>query len=59
MALNDNRVWDYHGDYFVHRLIQNESSRKIIGPGRNSEYFFCEIEKIREKSHFIRIRNER
>ena len=33
MALNDNRVWDYHGDYFVHRLIQNESSRKIIGPG--------------------------
>ena len=35
MALNDNRVWDYHGDYFVHRLIQNESSRKIIGSDEN------------------------
>ena len=31
MSLSDNRVWDYHGDYFVHRLIQNESSRKIVG----------------------------
>ena len=35
MALNDNRVWDYHGDYFVHRLIQNETSRKIIGLDAN------------------------
>ena len=26
----DNRVWDYHGDYFVHRLIQNDNSRKIV-----------------------------
>ena len=30
MALSDSRVWDYHGDYFVHRLIQNDSSRKIV-----------------------------
>ena len=30
MALSDNRVWDYHGDYFVHRLIQNDNSRKIV-----------------------------
>jgi len=37
MALNDNRVWDYHGDYFVHRLIQNESSRKIIETKDNGE----------------------
>jgi len=37
MALNDNRVWDYHGDYFVHRLIQNETSRKIIETKDNGE----------------------
>lgn len=30
MALSDSRVWDYHGDYFVHRLIQNDNSRKIV-----------------------------
>jgi BRCA1-associated protein len=27
---SDNRVWDYAGDYFVHRLINNESSGKIV-----------------------------
>jgi hypothetical protein len=37
MALNDNRVWDYHGDYCVHRLIQNESSRRIIETKDNGE----------------------
>ena len=30
MALSDSRVWDYAGDYFVHRLVTNESSGKMI-----------------------------
>ena len=30
MALNDNRVWDYAGDYFVHRLVTNESTGKMV-----------------------------
>merc|ERR1712130_23103 len=30
MASSDNRVWDYAGDYFVHRLVTNESSGKMV-----------------------------
>nr|CAB3226133.1 BRCA1-associated protein [Phallusia mammillata] len=30
MALSDNRVWDYAGDYFVHRLFQNKEDGKLI-----------------------------
>lgn len=30
MALKDNRVWDYAGDYFVHRLFQNKEDGKLV-----------------------------
>ncbi|CAK8695836.1 unnamed protein product [Clavelina lepadiformis] len=30
MALNDNRVWDYAGDYFVHRLFQTKEEGKLV-----------------------------
>ncbi|XP_077971434.1 BRCA1-associated protein-like [Styela clava] len=35
MALNDNRVWDYAGDYFVHRLFQNKDDGKLVEQKQN------------------------
>jgi len=29
MALNDGRVWDYAGDYFVHRLNQKDDGKLV------------------------------
>uniref|UniRef100_H2ZET6 BRCA1-associated protein n=1 Tax=Ciona savignyi TaxID=51511 RepID=H2ZET6_CIOSA len=37
MALSDNRVWDYAGDYFVHRLFQNKEDGKLIEKGGSDE----------------------
>ncbi|KAG1681856.1 BRCA1-associated protein [Nymphon striatum] len=30
MQLNNNRVWDYAGDNYVHRLVQNKSDGKLV-----------------------------
>ena len=30
MQLNNNRVWDYAGDNYVHRLVQNKSDGKMV-----------------------------
>ena len=49
MALNDNRVWDYAGDYFVHRLVTNESTGKMVetkNEEKKGEEFELEFEKI-------------
>lgn len=33
MQLGNNRVWDYVGDNFVHRLLQNKTDGKLVeGP---------------------------
>nr|XP_002130211.1 BRCA1-associated protein [Ciona intestinalis] len=37
MALSDNRVWDYAGDYFVHRLFQNKEDGKLVEKGGEHE----------------------
>ena len=54
LALSDNRVWDYHGDYFVHRIVQNESSRKIIGLGLYLCFFLNAVDLPVEVSIFNR-----
>ncbi|XP_046386167.1 BRCA1-associated protein [Ischnura elegans] len=38
MQLGSNRVWDYVGDNFVHRLLQNKADGKLVevGDGRGS-----------------------
>jgi hypothetical protein len=30
MQLGNNRVWDYVGDNFVHRLLQNKGDGKLV-----------------------------
>jgi BRCA1-associated protein len=30
MHLGNNRVWDYAGDNFVHRLLQNKADGKLV-----------------------------
>lgn len=30
MQLGSNRVWDYAGDNYVHRLVQNKSDGKLV-----------------------------
>lgn len=30
MQLGNNRVWDYAGDNYVHRLIQNKADGKLV-----------------------------
>ena len=30
MQLTNNRVWDYAGDNYVHRLVQNKSDGKMV-----------------------------
>ncbi len=30
MQLGSNRVWDYAGDNYVHRLIQNKTDGKMV-----------------------------
>lgn len=30
MNLGNNRVWDYVGDNFVHRLVQNKGDGKLV-----------------------------
>lgn len=32
MQLGNNRVWDYVGDNFVHRLLQNKDGKLVEGP---------------------------
>lgn len=37
MNLGNNRVWDYVGDNFVHRLVQNKGDGKLVegsSPGK-------------------------
>ena len=33
MELGHNRVWDYVGDNFVHRLVQNTTDGKLVEQG--------------------------
>jgi BRCA1-associated protein len=33
MQLGNNRVWDYVGDNFVHRLLQNKEDGKMVALG--------------------------
>jgi BRCA1-associated protein len=30
MQLGSNRVWDYAGDNYVHRLLQNKADGKLV-----------------------------
>jgi BRCA1-associated protein len=30
MELGSNRVWDYAGDNYVHRLVQNKTDGKLV-----------------------------
>ncbi|XP_066149173.1 BRCA1-associated protein isoform X1 [Euwallacea fornicatus] len=46
LQLGSHRVWDYKGDNFVHRLLQNKADGKLIpaeGPASEAE---CTQEKI-------------
>ena len=33
MQLSNNRVWDYAGDNYVHRLVQNKADGKMVRVG--------------------------
>ena len=51
MQLGHNRVWDYVGDNFVHRLVQNTEDGKLVEQ---------EARQVREKSddiifHFTKV----
>lgn len=35
LQLGSHRVWDYKGDNFVHRLLQNKADGKLVPSGRS------------------------
>jgi hypothetical protein len=44
MQLGNNRVWDYVGDNFVHRLLQNKGDGKLVEgspPGKQQVEMQC------------------
>ena len=44
MELSTQRVWDYAGDGYVHRLIQNKTDGKIVElpePGKTTHCVYC------------------
>ncbi|CBY19618.1 unnamed protein product [Oikopleura dioica] len=59
MALSDNRVWDYAGDYFVHRLIANESSEKIVETKVNSKDLETKIQTECLKFFSVQLEEQR
>jgi BRCA1-associated protein len=59
MALSDNRVWDYAGDYFVHRLVANESSEKIVETKVNSKDLETKIQTECLKFFSIQLEEQR
>ncbi|XP_047033072.1 BRCA1-associated protein isoform X2 [Helicoverpa zea] len=48
LQLGSNRVWDYAGDNFVHRLVQNKADGKLVAAegGFTSEDSACGGEKL-------------
>lgn len=48
LQLGSNRVWDYAGDNFVHRLVQNKADGKLVAAdgGLTSEDSACGGEKL-------------
>ena len=59
MALSDNRVWDYAGDYFVHRLVTNESSEKIVETKVNSKDLEAKIQTECLKFFSVQLEEQR
>ena len=65
MQLGNSRVWDYVGDNFVHRLLQNKADGKLVeveGPtsrqpltsqySLSSDYFQLKLYKFSKKKLF-------
>ncbi|KPJ13314.1 BRCA1-associated protein [Papilio machaon] len=47
LQLGSNRVWDYAGDNFVHRLVQNKTDGKLVAAeGAGGEEEACGGEKL-------------
>ena len=46
MQLGNNRVWDYAGDNYVHRLLQNKSDGKVVEVECNPSLQHVSEEKI-------------
>ncbi|XP_013168022.1 PREDICTED: BRCA1-associated protein homolog 2 [Papilio xuthus] len=47
LQLGSNRVWDYAGDNFVHRLVQNKTDGKLVAAeGAGGEEAACGGEKM-------------
>lgn len=39
MQLGSNRVWDYTGDNYVHRLVQNKTDGKLVEVDERGNFF--------------------
>lgn len=49
MQLGNNRVWDYVGDNFVHRLLQNKVDGKLVqGDAQESKESAVSTNKIKK-----------
>ena len=46
MQLSNNRVWDYAGDNYVHRLVQNKSDGKMVRVGDERDDNLGDDEKL-------------
>ena len=46
MQLGYSRVWDYAGDNYVHRLVQNKSDGKMVAVSNQGEGFVQDEEKL-------------
>ena len=52
MDMETNRVWDYAGDGYVHRLIQNNDDGKLV---EMSERQTSDKEKSGSEDHLINL----
>ncbi len=48
MDLNTKRVWDYAGDNYVHRIVQNEIDGKLVEVGDSSN---SNVSKVNKDNH--------
>ncbi|XP_059047278.1 BRCA1-associated protein [Achroia grisella] len=46
LQLGSNRVWDYAGDNFVHRLVQNKADGKLVAAEGGAEDAACGGDKL-------------
>ncbi|XP_068678802.1 BRCA1-associated protein-like isoform X2 [Montipora foliosa] len=53
LELGTQRVWDYSGDNFVHRLIQKKTDGKLVEYGLGQEYTYLLTSQLENQRHYF------